>query len=281
MRIAAVCAPLLQGCTILTDLDALQFVKDGGMIVDAPISDSPFGMDASMGKDATDGSMMMMSDASDGAIMVDTGVKVWMDDFNRANSNIVGNNWIMKTANVIHIVNNRAEEQTSPVGYPDNVVYRPSNEDVRDVTASVEFKITALPPGHPQLMVRIQQNTVQNAGALDCYILFISNPGSSAILGRQRGSAYPPTTLKTIALNPAVDTLHSFRLTLTAQGANPVGLMATVEILQNNQWISAGTTSYSDSDVTRLDTAGSVGIGLEGGEPAALYSYDNFIRTSL
>jgi hypothetical protein len=70
-------------------------------------------------------------------------------------------------------------------------------------------------------------------------------------------------------------------LTLTAQGANPVSLMGTVEILQNNQWISAGTTSYSDSDVTRLDTTGSVGIGVSGGETAGLYSYDNFIRTSL
>lgn len=282
-RIAIACTPpLLFGCTILTDLDALQFVKDGGVIVDSAMMDAP--VDAPMKTDAgADADAMTMMPDADAMVLdtgIDTGVKVWMDDFNRANNSSVGNNWIMKTMGDIHIVSNRAEEQNSSAGYQDNVVYRPQNEDVRDVTVSVEFQATALPPGYPQVMARIQQNTVQTAGTLDCYILFISDQANNAVLGRQRGTPYL-TTLKNIALNPSVDTSHSFRLTLTATGANPVSLTGTIEIFQNNQWSSIGTTTYSDSDVTRLDTAGSVGIGVSSGETTGLYSYDNFIRTSL
>jgi hypothetical protein len=284
-RIAIACTPaILFGCTILTDLDSLQFIKDGGVIVDGTTFDSP-GSDGMMmtdggGMDAD--AMMMMSDA-DAMVLdtgIDTGVKVWMDDFNRANSNSVGNNWIMKTAGAIHILNNRAQEQNSAAGYQDNVVYRPMSEDVRDVTVSVEFQNTNLPPGYPQIMARIQQNTVQSAGTLDCYILFISNQANNAVLGRQRGTPYL-TTLQAITLNPSVDTTHSFRLTLTASGANPVSLSAMVEMFTNNMWTKIGSTTYSDSNAQRLDTAGSVGIGVSGGEVTGLYSYDNFIRTSL
>lgn len=263
-RVAIIFSPALLGCTVLTDVDSLRSI-------DASI-------DASTDTALADTAMMdspSMETGTDGSAM-----KVFVDDFNRPDNALIGNGWLMKTAGSHDIQGNLARVRTSGKDYHDNVVYRPTNEDVRDVTISVELTVSALPPGYPQIMSRIVQSTVLTPLAFDGYIFFLPNQPDQAVLGRQRGAPYL-TQLRTISLNPPVDTTHTYRLTLTATGANPVSLSAKVEVKMGTTWSPIGADTYLDTDPARFDAAGAVGFGSSGDEALGLYSYDNFTRTSL
>jgi hypothetical protein len=270
-HIAVVCVPLFFGCTVLTDLDGLQGKSDGGK--------SDGGADARDDGVSLD-SPVTIEDGVDVGLDSDSGTsKIWIDDFNRADNPAILNNWTMKTAGSHDLFNNQVRVRTG-ADYHDNVVFRPTIEDVRDVTVSVEFSVTALPPGYPQIMARIQQNTVLTALAFDAYMLFLPAQADLAVIGRQRGSSYL-STLKNITLSPTVDTSHTYRMTLTASGANPVSLSATIEVRMGNMWSTIGMGTFTDTDTTRLDGAGAVGFGSSGDETVGLYSYDNFTRISL
>lgn len=256
-------AIFLPACTVLTDLDSLRTGNPSDAAVDSSASD-----------------VISITETGSDAPPDSPTNKVWVDTFDRPDSMQIGNGWIMKTAGSHDITNNRARNRQPNTDYKDNVVYRPALEDVRDVTISVEFSVTALPPGYPQIMTRIVQSTVMMPTAFDGYIFFLPNVANQAVIGRQRGTPYL-TQLKTIALAQSIDTSHTYRLTFTTSGANPVSLTGVVEVENGNTWMSIGSATYSDSDTARLDAAGAVGFGSSGDEVPGLYSYDNFTRTSL
>ena len=228
-----------------------------------------------------------IGDASDAATdtsnpsdaFMDVASKTWIDDFNRPDSVPIGNGWIMKQPAAFRLVNSRAENRNVNTSYRDNVVYRPATEDVLDVTVSLEFRVTQ-PPGYPQVMARIQQSTVSTPNGLDCYLFFIANAPNSAMIARQRGTAYL-TTLATIPLSPPVDTSHDYRLRMTVTGTGSVNITGEVEVYDTDKkmWMMIGNQPITDTSVERIDTAGSVGFSTSNGEQ--LYSYDNFTRTPL
>jgi hypothetical protein len=199
------------------------------------------------------------------------------DSFSRADSAGIGNGWIEKNPDAFALTAGQARKLANFTGYRDNIVYRPAAEDVADVEASVELRITGGSPGYPQLLVRVQSGTVAFPDALDGYILYVSDSFSQAIIGRQRGSNFV-AALGTLTLAPSLNTTDNFRLRLRATGSNPVLVEGFVERQNGTTWQVIGQSTFSDSATERLAGAGSVGFG---GYVESSYSYDNFVRTNL
>ena len=78
------------------------------------------------------------------------------DTFDRPDAAAIGNGWIEKNAQAFGLADNAAVKQPVGTGYRDNVVYRPASEDLLDVEASVEFRLTGAGTGYPQVYTRIQ-----------------------------------------------------------------------------------------------------------------------------
>lgn len=181
------------------------------------------------------------------------------DDFARADAAALGNGWIEKSPGAFSIVGGEAAKQSISSWYRDNIVYRPAGEDVLDTEASLEFRVTALPPGYPQLLVRVQSATVATFDQLDGYILFFENTGTTAVLGRQTAGQYP-TSLASLSLSATLNTTDRYRMRLAATGTNPVQLSAYIERRVGNIWQVIGQALYADSAAGRFATAGTVGF---------------------
>ena len=201
----------------------------------------------------------------------------FVDTFNRANSDALGNGWIEKTAASFELVSNEAARTAAGFDYRDNLVYRPAAEDVLDVEAAVEVRFATVPPGYPQIFVRGQSATIAGASTLDAYLLYINNSNTQAVIARQRGTNYDEP-LATFALSLSLNTTDRYRLRLQASGSNPVQLSAFVERQNGTAWQIIGQTTTSDSAANRIGTAGTVGIG---GYTELSPRFDNFTRTAL
>jgi hypothetical protein len=199
------------------------------------------------------------------------------DDFARANNAAIGNGWIEKYPAAFRLSGGEAVKDAVSQGYLENLVYRPANEDVLDVEASIEFRLLTGSPGYPQLLTRVQSATAPAGGQLDGYMLYVNNNTTQAIVGRQRGSAFV-TALGTLDFTAALNTTNRYRLRLRTEGVSPVLVSAYVERLDGSVWTTIGQSIVSDGSASRITTAGSVGFG---GYVEAAYAYDNFVRVNL
>jgi hypothetical protein len=206
-----------------------------------------------------------------------SGGSSWLDDFQRADSGTLGNGWIEKTASAFFLSGGRAAKQDVSSGYRDNIVYRPATENLLDVEASVEFRLSSSSPGYPQVFTRVQTSTVAVTDQLDAYILYVTNSNTQAILGRQTGNSFV-TALATLSLSSALSTTDTFRLRLRSTGSTSVQLNAFVERWNGSAWVAIGSASVTDSSGSRIANPGSVGFG---GFVEPSYSFDNFRRTNL
>ena len=237
------CEPATWRCvTMLTELDAAVVVPDGPPPIDAP--PAPF-----------------------------------VDDFERPDDPVIGNGWIEKTASTYSLTGGRVTRPNTPTSYRDNLVYRPATEDARDVEISIRARFTTATTGSPQIFVRAVSATVATPGAYDGYLLYVAggSNGAEVVLGRQRGTPFV-VPLTTTTLVPPLDTSSDFRLSLRAEGADPVLLRARIERLEGTTWTVLGTIVTTDADPTRLDGAGSVGFS---GDATGTVIYDDFARTLL
>ncbi len=254
---------LATGCAALTNLDALR--GDGGATADATPSD------ATPSNDAADAS----TDATDGGV-------VFFDDFNRADSNQIGNGWLTKM--LAFDIGANALQRVDPnpsISYVDNVVYRPFAESILDVKVSVVVRYASFSNApYPQIHLRIDPTTVATPAILDSYLFFPTGGGMTGMtIGRQHGSGY--AAIGAFAVNPPLDTTHTFRFTFSAKGTASVVLDGTVEVLSGSNWTVAGSGTTTDTDGTRLVTAGPVGLSGSNGEAAGDYTYDDFTVTAL
>jgi len=199
------------------------------------------------------------------------------DDFSRLDSADVGNGWIEKNPTAFALLDNSASKLAVGAGYRDNIVYRPAIEDLLDVEASVEFRMTDDSPGYPQVFTRVQSATAEIGDWLDGYILYVNNSNTQAVLGRQNGSAFV-TTLAGINFASSLNTTDRFRLRLRTTGISPIRLDAFVERWNGTSWDIIGQASVDDSSADRHSNSGSVGFG---GYVEASYTYENFSATDL
>ncbi len=201
----------------------------------------------------------------------------FFDDFDRADSAAIGNGWLERNPVAFEIVGNEVSKQPSSGGYRDTVVYRPASEDLLDEEASFEFTLTSGAPGFPQILTRLQSNTVATGNVLDGYMIYVNNSNTTAVLGRQRGSAFV-TSLAQINISPALNTTDTYRLRLRSTGTNPVELAGFVERMNAGGWEVIGQATFSDASGARIESPGSAGFG---GFREASYNFDNFERVDL
>ena len=199
------------------------------------------------------------------------------DAFSRPDGADLGNGWIEKNPQAFSLAGGAAVKQAVGDGYRDNIVYRPAAEDLLNVEVAAELELSSAVPGYPQIFARVQSNTVALSGRIDGYILYVNNNPNEAILGRQRGDSFVEA-LSTMVIAPGLSLGETYRMRLSATGANPVQLAAYVERWTGSDWIIEGQTTASDAAGTALTTAGSVGFG---GFVEASYSFDNVSATDL
>lgn len=204
---------------------------------------------------------------------------MFVDDFERPDSDALGNGWIEKTPTTWRIQDSVVRRIASATDYRDNLVYRPASEDIRDVEISVELAITALPPNFPQIFVRGQKGTIATADTYDGYLLFlIGDPaGTAAVIGRQRGNVFVET-LTQFELTEEVTTGPRYRMTFRATGTNPVQLLGRFERAVPGGWTTIGQATATDAAMNRITGPGTVGFS---GDNAATWTYDDFTRTPL
>jgi hypothetical protein len=198
------------------------------------------------------------------------------DEFNRPDSDVLGNNWVEKTASAFFLVNGSAAKQAVSTNYTNNLVYRPAAEDVLNVEASTVFRITTGSPGYPQVMTRLQSATAGATSSFNGYVLFVDDNNARAYVGRQDGTSLP--TIAAVDISPALNTTDTFRMRLSTTGTTTVQIQAYVERLTGSGWQIIGQATATDSSAQRISTAGSVGFG---GYVEASYVFDSFTRTNL
>lgn len=198
------------------------------------------------------------------------------EDFTRADGLDLGNAWIEKIPAAFDLLGGEAVKQSVVYGYLDNLVYRPSNEDLLDVEVSVEFRLSGSSPGYPQLWTRVQSGTAAIPGWVEGYILYVNNSTTSARMSRQNGSGSTP--LVDISLSSSLNTTDLFRLRMSTTGSIPVTIAAFIERFNAGSWDVIGQATVNDNDALQIVTPGTVGFS---GHYETGYSYDNFIRTNL
>ena len=202
----------------------------------------------------------------------------FVDDFGRSDSSDVGNGWIEKSPQAFSLNAGRIEKNQVGSEYRDNIVYRPAAENLLNVDVSVELELNALPPRYPQILARVQTDTVAVGSYMDAYILYMANDSQTAVLGRQLGGSFVET-LANIAIWPALNTADTYRMRLNVSGTSPVDIVASIERFDGSGWATIGQATVADNSGLRIATAGSVGFG--GHSYESEYSYDNFTRVDL
>src|SRR5690606_10480895 len=179
-----------------------------------------------------------------------------------------------KTPGAFSLQGGRVVKSATPVGFADNVVYRP--EAMLDGEASVEVRFSSLPPGYAQVFVRGQPETIGVPGLFTGYLPFIDDSASRAYLDRIEDGQF--VVLRQITLSPGLNTTDTFRLRLRATGTSPVVVAAYVVRLTASGWTVIGEATVTDTSATRVAAAGYAGFTgyLEGGR----YSYDNYAQES-
>lgn len=227
-------------CTLVVDTDGL---ADGPR--PAPDAGAESGTDA--GEEAG-------TDAGDAPDFVDT--------FDRPASDALGNGWTEKRPDAFRITGgggvDKAETESD---FRDNVVYRPADEDVRDVEVSVE--VSDLAEGtYPQLILRGRRSTIGISNELDAYVFAVFGQARELVILRQRSSD-PFVELATEPLPAAISSAERYRLVASARGTTRVELSFRFERYDevDDAWETLqDATAVDDADV-RLAEPGAVGFG--------------------
>ena len=170
----------------------------------------------------------------------------FFDDFNSGNSSAIGNGWTEKAPFVFSIENDTVVGiQTSSIVYRDSIVYRPAQEDRRDIRVAVEF-VRRAPYGMAQLHARTRRSTIEQDDVLESYILYVNDfAGPSALT-----IAVGPDLVATDECNLSASQFSSdlidgerYRLTFDVTGDLPVQLDGQIEWFNNGTWQAYASVS--------------------------------------
>jgi hypothetical protein len=220
-------------------------------------------------------------DVSDATVADDTSdaMSAFVDPFDRTDSTALGNSWEEKTPGTYAIVSGHVVRTDFSLDYRNDIAVRPVAEDLRDVEVSIEFTVSHLPPGFPQVEARIQRTSLSTLNTLDGYLLYIEgttgNGLGTAALTRQHGTTLP-APLMTFVLNPELALGETYRLRLAVRGASPVVLDGFVELKAGTNWTVIGSVSTTDSAINAVVTTGALGFATGQPEATGYYTYDEF-----
>ncbi|MBX3230623.1 MAG: hypothetical protein KIT84_00285 [Labilithrix sp.] len=251
------------GCAVFVDTDG--FTSGGPGAGDA--GTAPADADAS---DAAPEPGPALNDGVDGAAPDGTAPEGFVDMFDRADG-VVGNGWIENESGVFSISGGRVVAKSG--NWVTRYLYRPANEDVRDVETSVEIAWATTPPENcdATLILRAQRAD----GKLSAYATFINDRKEISISRIDRGVEQ---YFGSRSLPEPINTTDTYRLRFRVEGTMPVVLVSTFERSTTSGWTTMATYSLTDDDTKRIEAAGSVGVT---SDQYATFSYDTFTRTNL
>lgn len=201
----------------------------------------------------------------------------FFDDFNRADSEAVGNGWVEDNADIFSLLNGEViiDEQMSS-SYERNIVYRPLSESIADVelAAVVRFN-TQASAGIPQIFARVQSDVESNMG-VSAYLCFFS---SSSNLVIRRNNLLEEAELAVSANTIGYDAAQDYRLRFQVEGSDPVRLTCAFEGLDAGMWSTVESVEASDNQADAIVEPGVVGFSTHiGSQP---YRYDDFYAVDI
>jgi hypothetical protein len=210
--------------------------------------------------------------ATDGAPADTSAPPSFIDTFDRADGQAIGNGWTEETPSVFELAGGTVSRGMSATGYDQNLVYRPTTEGVPDVEISIEFTFGDLTggPDWPQVFVRGSTSPFQG------YFAWVTDT-NSITLARQVPATWDH--LADLAL-PAFTMTDRYRIRLAARGTNPVSLDLWFEVAAGPGWTVVNEAHPTDATAMQLQ-GGLIGFGGHTGTTSGPYRYDNFTATDL
>jgi hypothetical protein len=226
-----------------------------------------------------DSSTSTSSESSSSSSGTDTGEVVpdFFDDFDRADSQAIGNGWVEKLPSVFSINENMVVAGGNrPQQYFDQVVYQ--NDVVDDIELRVEFRIdVANDLNEPHLVARQQEAALVSGSFNHCYILVpqlsqdrlcLMRFDSAGFIGEDRCTDWPDSDLVVG---------DWYRLVMTIDGPGPVELTGRLEHADGDAWTEVVAVEWVDKSPNQIAAPGV--WGFSGGTTGAFYNnfvFDNF-----
>jgi hypothetical protein len=285
LTVGMACALLVAGaaataCNSLSGVDGLSTDTSADSQMEPPRNDAP-ASSASSGHDhdpdatgtpsgnppAADDDAGTVADAASEAGMT---LPTFTDDFNRADSMLVGNGWVEKSPGKFPIVSGAVQQNQNGI-YRNLFVSRPASENVHDVLvqATVTYANEMADPG---IFARIQAQSAQQ----DQFVAYSMYPDGAAdfYISRDDGNDNG-ADIGYVAIAPPLNPGTQYRMSLQVSGANPVHLVASITQLDGTVVVSLST---SDSSAKQITAAGSVGFGSSAASGGRV---DDFKRVTL
>lgn len=184
----------------------------------------------------------------------------FFDDFERPDSDDVGNGWIEKTPESFAVVDGGIRRVNTMDSYPENLVYRPEG-DWLDGEAALEVTWLNLADdfGSPQCFLRTQLADIQTAGSVTGYLLFINGATGDLTISRQISAAF---TLQFVEPQTSpVEIGQAYRLRFRVMGSDPVVLDGYLEQLVGDEWTVHTEVHGVDDTAERLTEPGTFAMG--------------------
>jgi hypothetical protein len=254
------------GCNMLAGLDDLGFGATSSSATQASSN-------TATSSSVAGGGMSGGGSGGAGGQGAGTGATIFFsDDFERPDDVDVGNGWIEKDPAWFELELGAVNKLTGG-DYRDNLVYRPVGESQLDIEATVEFVILdAGVPGYPNVLVRLQEGFVANAGSFEGYMLFVDNSLSAAMVSRQLTIGDAPIVQLGFGGNSLVQGT-TYRLRLRVVGTDPVVVDGFIEEQVGIQWETIASGHAEDSAFERITTAGTFGFSAD---VEGMLRYDNY-----
>ncbi len=182
------------------------------------------------------------------------------DDFERPDSDDIGNGWIEKTPDGFALIDGGIRRVATVNKYPDNLVYRPEG-DWLDAEATVELIWLDLEQsfGSPQCMLRTQQADINLPGSVTAYLLFINSSNANLMITRQIAGIFTQEHAVDLTAPVEVGPLYRFRLRVT--GSDPVVLDGYLEQLVDGEWSLHTEVHGLDDTEERIAGPGTFAVG--------------------
>lgn len=226
----------------------------------------------------SDASTSTSSDDGSSSSSSDTGevLPTFFDDFDRADSQAIGNGWIEKQPTIFSISENEvvaADDLFHP--YYEQVVYQ--DESVSDIELRVEFRIDSPDPlNEPHLVARAQPEGLEPSAFNRCYILVPQLGQDRLCLMRfDPGGAFTQQCTDWPDSDFVIG--DRYRLVMTIEGPGPVEMTGRLEHAAGDAWEEVVAVEWVDNNAMQIDGPGA--WGFSGGTSGTYYTnfvFDNY-----
>ena len=182
----------------------------------------------------------------------------FQDDFERPDSDEVGNGWVEKTPDAFVLVDGGLRHTAGMTSYPDNLVYRP-DEEWLDAEAVLSLTWDMVEPwGFPQFTLRAQLDDVATPGSITGYLLFVEDEGVLMITRQIAGKF---TFEEIVELAAPIVVGVPYRMRMRVSGTDPVQIDGYLEEQGPQGWVVHTEAHMTDASAQRITTPGTLAIG--------------------